>query len=543
MSADTGQDVPYKVCILAAGVGGRMRDVGAHVNKALLPVNFKAVISYIVEKFEADIEIVVAVGHKKETITDYLSLAHPERRFTFVTIDKFVGPGTGPGYSLLQCRDQLQCPFVFFAADTLVLEDIPRPDHNWFGIAPVKDTENYCTVKIRNNLICELDDKIKTDNKFAFIGLAGVHDYKAFFAALESSNDVIQGEIQVSNGFKALMARKLVPVGFTWFDTGSVRNYQQTNKHFAGANQRFDFSKDDEFIYFVNGRVIKSFQDADIVKKRCERAEGTLRGLCPPIEKQLGNFYSYHKVEGQTLYSVLNVEVVEDFLEWAKTYLWRRVRLAGTRQQEFQDTCLRFYKDKTTKRLEAFYQATGLQDGAQRVNGLLLPPVADLLAVVDWRLLAGGTPAHFHGDLQFDNVLVHMGPGAGQPTFTLLDWRQDFGGSVDVGDLYYDLAKLYGGAIVSYQLIKDGMFSFDMSGESVHYNFFTRSDIVEAKEIIEAFIVANGFDLSKVKLITALIFLNMAPLHREPFNRLLYFLGRTHLYKALRDQMAAGGAA
>src|SRR3989338_9307132 len=126
----------YKVCILTAGAGTRMGDFSNHINKAILPVNFKAVISHIVEKFPVDIEIVVAVGHKKETVIDYLTLAYPKRNFSFVEIDKVVGPETGPGYSFLQCKPLLQTPFIFFAADTIVLEEIPVPDHNWFGISP-----------------------------------------------------------------------------------------------------------------------------------------------------------------------------------------------------------------------------------------------------------------------------------------------------------------------------------------------------------------------------------------------------------------------
>ena len=92
----------FKVCILAAGVGSRMAALSQHVNKAVLPINFKAVITHIIEKFPRDIEIVIAVGHKKETIVEYLEMAHPDRKITFVEISKYMGPGTGPGVSLLQ---------------------------------------------------------------------------------------------------------------------------------------------------------------------------------------------------------------------------------------------------------------------------------------------------------------------------------------------------------------------------------------------------------------------------------------------------------
>jgi len=40
----------YEVCILAVGVGSRMGPLTQNINKAILPINFKAVISHIIEK-------------------------------------------------------------------------------------------------------------------------------------------------------------------------------------------------------------------------------------------------------------------------------------------------------------------------------------------------------------------------------------------------------------------------------------------------------------------------------------------------------------
>lgn len=525
----------YKVCILAAGAGTRMGDFSNHINKAILPVNFKAVISHIVEKFPVDIEIVVAVGHKKETVIDYLTLAYPERNFTFVEIDKVVGPGTGPGYSLLQCKPSLQAPFIFFAADTIVLEEIPVPDHNWFGISPVKETEQYCTVKIKNNLIYQLDEKTKNDNKFAFIGLAGVKDYQVFFTSLENNKTAEKGEIQVSNGFTSLIEHKLVPIGFTWFDAGTRENYIETNKNFSGEKNKFDFSKGEEFIYFVNERVIKFFSDDTIVKNRYERATKYLNGLSPKIEGYRGNFYSYKKISGQTLYSVLNTKTVRDFFQWIRANLWKKVELTPEQQNKFKDVCKEFYYHKTMKRLEAFYKKTDTEDSSNLINGVSVPTLKELLAKVDWDYITDGTPTNFHGDLQFDNVLVTRDDVSNLEKFVLIDWRQDFGGATSVGDLYYDLAKLYGGMTLSYQLIKEGMFTFDISGSSVYYNFYLTNDLIEAKSEYEAFILKNGYDLKKIKLLAALIFLNMAPMHNDPFDLMLYYLGKSTLNKLLNN--------
>ncbi|MEK7227483.1 MAG: hypothetical protein AAB641_01150 [Patescibacteria group bacterium] len=521
----------YKVCILAAGAGAAMDHLSEHVNRAVLPVNNKAVISYIVEKFPKGTEFVVAVGHKKETVIDYLKLAHPERKFTFVVIKKFTGPGTGPGASLLTCRKYLQSPFVFSTADTIVTEDIPAPEVNWMGIAPVRDTEHYCTIKIRNNSIYQLDDKVKTDNHFAFIGLAGVKDHKDFFRALELDKKAIAGEIQVSNGFKALIEKHLVPVGFTWFDTGHLENYIETNKNFSGE-AKFDFSKSNEFLYFVNGRVIKFFADKSITDKRHVRAKNGLRGLTPKIEARRGHFYSYKRVEGHTLYSILNASLAGEFLLWAKKHLWKKLKLSKKQQKAFQEAVVKFYKHKTEERVAAFEKKKN-QKEAVLINGAKVPSTKELLKKIDWEHLTHGEPVNFHGDLQFDNILVNPKARNAKGKFILLDWRHEFGGMIEAGDLYYDLAKLYGGMVISYPLIKEGMFSANTDGKEAFYHYFVKNDLIEAREHYEEFLLANGYDLKKVKILTAIIFLNMAPLHNAPFDEMLSHMGRKMLHKTL----------
>lgn len=522
----------YKVCILAAGVGSRLGDLTKNVNAAILPVNFKAIISYIIEKFPKNTEIVIAVGHQKETIKDYLYLAYPDREFAFVEIDRYIGPGYGPGYSLLQCKDYLQCPFIFFTSDTIVLEDIPAPTENWLGIAPVKDTESFCTIKTKNSLISSLDDKIKTDNKFAFIGLAGIRDYGPFWNALERGKGTSNEEIRDIEGFRALIEKRLVPIQFTWFDTGSTQNYVDTNKNFLGVEETFDFSKNNEFLYFVNGRVIKYYADINIAKKRVERAK-YLSDLCPEIEGSRNNFYSYKKIEGHTLYKVLNQKVIVDFLNWADKELWTKPKLSEKEIEIFKNTCKNFYYDKTLKRVSLFQEKNGVEDSDNIINGVNVPALSELLKKVDWDNMCKGIPARFHGDFKFANILVTTNPETHMQKFLLLDWRQDFGGTTQFGDVYYDLAKFYAGIVLSDELIKKGLFSFDMSGSSVYFDYSLKKSLLDAKEKYETFLKEKGYDLNKVRTLAAITFLNMSPLHNYPFNFLVYFLGKSMLYDSL----------
>ena len=225
----------YKVCILAAGRGTRMDYFTKTFNKALIPIQSKPAICHIIEKFPENVEMVIALGYKKETVKDYLTITYPNRKLNFVEVDRYEGEGTGPGYSLLQCKEQLQAPFIFISTDTLVKEDIPIPEKNWFGVTEVPDTERFCSAKVENGKVVKIDDKIKSNNKYAFIGLAGVKDYETFFSALVCNHSLIGGEVQVSNGFTALIGKSFLAKAFTWFDTGTPTAYTYTLKNYPNG--------------------------------------------------------------------------------------------------------------------------------------------------------------------------------------------------------------------------------------------------------------------------------------------------------------------
>ena len=51
------------VLVLSAGLGSRLGNLTKNVNKAMLPINNKAIISYIIDKFPKEYEFIVALGY------------------------------------------------------------------------------------------------------------------------------------------------------------------------------------------------------------------------------------------------------------------------------------------------------------------------------------------------------------------------------------------------------------------------------------------------------------------------------------------------
>ena len=79
----------YKLFISAAGSGTRVKGLSSIKNKSLLPINYEAVISKIIDSYSKGLEIVIALGHEKEAVKTYLKIRHADRKIKFIVIKKY----------------------------------------------------------------------------------------------------------------------------------------------------------------------------------------------------------------------------------------------------------------------------------------------------------------------------------------------------------------------------------------------------------------------------------------------------------------------
>ena len=520
------------VCILAAGRGTRLGRMSDYTNKALIPVAYQPVLSRVIGRFPGDTSFVIAVGYKSELLRDYVSIAHPDLDVTFVEVDNYAGKGSGPGYSLLCCKAQLQEPFFLTTCDTLVDEEIPEVDSNWVGVAPHPHVEQYCSVGLDDqDRVVRIDYKEPVAGNLVFIGIAGIYDVDAFWEALESNRKLVFGEHQIANGLEGLLPHGLGGRRFTWHDTGSIDSWQQTNCYYGTDFRNFD--KENEFLYFVDDSVIKFFADSRMAQARIERNR-LLGDLCPTITASTANFYRYAFIEGPTLAEVVDDPTFGRFLDWCRDRLWIHKDLTAEEADDFRSRCRYFYKDKTEQRLSQFYRVTRISDRPEVINGYQVETVQDLLARIDWGWLSDGIPVQFHGDLHFDNTVVPMNRADGE--FKLLDWRQDFCSLLEYGDWYYDLAKIHHELIISHEEIKKNVYEVKIEGSTVRFWYATRSEFLSCQKVMRRFVQEAGLEYTKVLLLTHLIFLNMSPLHHHPFNLLLYYLGKLGLHQLIVEE-------
>ena len=469
-----------RICILAAGIGSRMGAMAQSVHKALLPLNNQAVISRIIEQFSPQDEFVIAVGFKKDQIKDYLTIVYPQRRFIFVEVDNYDGPGSGPGYSLFACRDYLQGPFVFTACDTLISSPIPSYQDNWMGVQKVDDIAQWCSVKIDGHFkVTDIFYKVRTNTDLAFVGIAFVKDYKLFWNGLEKDRSLLGGELQVNNGLEALVSRSLKSVLLEWQDTGNEENYNKLLKQ-CSFSYSFD-GKITGLTYHHDHRVIKFFEDPKVSKLRYERAllyKGVFANVC----QLQGSFYSYEFVQGKLLSGIINGPECRKFLNWTRQHLWKEISVD---QKEFEKIIRQFYYQKTMDRLNLFCEKylPQKQEEPCTINHYLCPTVAEMLNAIDGMFYQNGLPSTYHGDLHDDNVIVKS-----DSAYALIDWRESFGPSFEAGDRYYDLAKFLHTLNFSVQTMKNNGYEYGGQPGQITVKVSILSRCREAMETFWSFI-------------------------------------------------------
>ena len=511
----------YKLCILAAGEGKRNTSItGLH--KALLPLAQRPVISHILDKVDKSIEVVVAVGYQSEQVKSYLTAVHNDRQITYVDVDNYNNNGSGPGYSLLSCKKHLECPFIFTAVDTVIGEDVfPLPNHNWLSISAIneEDSIKYCLVDGNKYL-----DKLYYGvGKKAYIGIAGIYDFDSFWKKL-SEKRIIKNEYQVVHGFEGLKNVRLV--NFDWYDTGNDKSYEAARKVFDSKNV---INKNDETLFIDNEKVVKYFSNSDKSIARVKRTK-YLNGTVPTVMHINDNMYSYEFVDGKLLSDVTDSKVFAHFLNFCNDKFFSK---RFKKDMSFLSNCKSMYETKTRKRVVGF--AGSALDEIEKINDISVPKIEVLLNNIDWnRVYDIAIPVLFHGDLQPGNILYNNA----ENSFTLIDWRESFGSSLEVGDIYYDLSKLYHASIIGNQTVKDNLFEYEIVDGVAKVDYYIQSNLFEFLQVLKGFCKVNGFDWNNIKLLGILHYINISTLYNDfrggRYGEFLFLLGKYLLTQHLK---------
>lgn len=512
-----------KVLITTSGLGTRLGNLTKYINKSLVKLGDKAIISHIIDTYpEAD--FVVTLGHFGDQVKQFLELAYPDRNFEFVYVNPYQGEGSGLVKSMSFAKDKLQCPFIFHACDTILNEMPPYPNNNWMACVESQQPDVFRTICVNGNNVTKINEKGEINYDYAYIGVAGIYNYELFWETLD---DVLINQPTDSSDCHVLQKMLMnVFVRYwkvsSWYDTGSVQNLSNAKHNY---HQNYDvLDKPEESIYFFNDSVIKFFNNKEISSNRVKRAE-ILSGLVPKIIDYSDNFYKYELFNGELLANSITEKKLIRLIDWARDKLWKPVDVNVV---DFKKKCEDFYISKTKARVKQFLNDNSIEDKPKIINEVEVPSCETMFNMIDWNLICSTKPVHFHGDFILDNILYT------EDKFMLLDWRQDFAGDMLAGDMYYDLSKLNHNLILNHHMLLNNYFIINISNGIIFCDVFRSHNMVQCQEAFFNILEKRNYDIKKIKILTAIIWLNMSPLHTYPLNNFLFYFGKYNLWKELQ---------
>jgi len=512
-----------KYCILAAGLGTRNNAMpGLH--KGLLPIQNIPIISHIINKFDKEKEIIITVGHLAEQIKSYVKFTHSDKKIKFIEIDKFSGKGSGPGYSLLQCKKELQCPFVFAPIDTFLDKEVELTvNNNWIGAVkiPKEESQKYCLINGKEKLA----SIYYGEGELAYNGIAGIHDYSNFWKELGNSN-LINEEHQVTIGFKGLENVELKYFK-NFYDTGTEESYLKVKTKFS---KEIVFPKNNEAIFIENNKVIKYFSNKIKCENRIKRIDH-LEKISPKIKKLNSNMFGYEFIEGDLLSNISDTQIFSNFLE--QFYQFACTDNTCDNIEEFKNNCTNMYKTKTYERVKKFQDKEW--DKINYINGVLVEPIIDILNKINWEdIISNAIPANFHGDLQPENIIITK-----NKKIVLIDWRESFGKDLKIGDFYYDLSKLYHGLIINGTIAKEKNFLVRLKQNRAEVSYLSKNNLLEYNKILESFCKKYEIDYEKVKLLGILHYINIAEFYEKTekeYSQFIFLLGKLLMSEILFEK-------
>ena len=243
--------------------------------------------------------------------------------------------------------------------------------------------------------------------------------------------------------------------------------------------------------------------------------------------------YSYDYVPGELLSNIAEEDILLDFLNYCQLNLWNDVY---DKDAIIYDACHEMYQTKTKERVLHFSESS--LDKIEYINGVPVAPIYSMLDKIEWyRFYDRAIPSLFHGDLQPENVLYNSIDN----NFVLLDWRHGFGSSLAVGDVYYDLGKIYHALLINGTCMLNDMFDHKVYENKAVVQFHIKSNLMYFMDVFEKFCSDNNYLWSNVELIGILQYLNICSLYGDfkdgKYGEFLFLYGKYLLAKFLNREI------
>ena len=517
--------------ILSAGkFNPKNISAGMITDPGLLPIRSKPAINWCIDSAikNGAKEIKIVLRENNTRLSRFLGYSYPDVQQYFIESNSDIATSV---ISLLNnCDESLPTQIIF--GDTLIDETFPKENDVFLSSPNIKASKQWCLVSKDSkgclDRIYNKERDISIADKEALVGYYKFSDTKLLKQLLSEEF------LSPAPSFVSVLQKyhKVHPILIKttqhWFDFGHISGAVQARLGLFSARE-FNSLKVDA----VRGTITKiSKKKQKLLDEANWYQKLPLEVACyAPRVFNVSEDETYAKVEME-LYGYANLAEtfiygsnnLEDWYNIIEALLKVHKVFENYSEPQDKSELVEIYQTKTKQRLDDVKAKNPEVDRMMQSDYISInnihyknyPLLTSLLDKKIEKLLDYDKRTIVHGDYCFSNILfdpMHY-------IFKLIDPRGRFKTQSIYGDPRYDIAKLRHSIVGLYDFIVAGLYKLKPIGENA-YEFQISTPILTEKlePFFDELVVEYGYDRKEIKLIEAILFLTMIPLHSDDLQR------------------------
>lgn len=140
----------------------------------------------------------------------------------------------------------------------------------------------------------------------------------------------------------------------------------------------------------------------------------------------------------------------------------------------------------------------------------------------------------WHGDFTLDNIIE-----TNKQKWVGIDWRDSFGSENIYGDMLYDFGKMNHNLTLNFSSVYKNLFTVEESeADHINVSILTNNFVYDCRIALKEFVEKQfGINYEFINFMSGLCWVNMSPLHFDPFTKLLFYMGKLTMYISLKKYL------
>ena len=413
-------------------------------------------------------------------------------------------------------------PIQIILGDTFINEKFPIEENVLLVSGKIKSSKQWCLVSNDENSnlkdIFNKQKDLSLEDKKALVGYYKFSDTKILKEIvsrnIKNNSESFEEVLKIYNKVHPLLIKQT----YNWYDFGHIRGVAEARKDLFNARD-FNSLKGDLVrgtITKISNKKQKLLDEANWMKN----LPNDLLAFVPRVFDVRENeenaeiemeLYGYSSLSEIFVYGSNNLEFWMSIID-ALFQMYKRFEEYNIEMDK--ENLIEIYEKKTKQRIDEIRKSAvssliNLEE--IKINDIFyknLNLIADDLYEKIKLLFSYDRQTIVHGDFCFSNILF-------DPMY-YIDPRGRFKEQSIYGDPRYDIAKLRHSVVGLYDFIIAGQYKLKQTDKN-SFDFLISCPGFEEKlsEYFDKKVIENGFNLNEIKLIEALLFLTMIPLHSD----------------------------